>query len=138
MSIIARKDFTVNELYKKQVRNALVSWFLEEKRDLPWRKTTDPYKIWVSEVMLQQTKVDTVIPYYERFIAKYPSLESLANADEGELLKEWEGLGYYSRARNLQAGVKEVVEQYGSIVPSTRQRNFEVKRCRTLYSWCSS
>lgn len=121
MSIIARKDFTVNELYKKQVRNALVSWFLKEKRDLPWRKTTDPYKIWVSEVMLQQTKVDTVIPYYERFIAKYPSLEALANADEGELLKEWEGLGYYSRARNLQAGVKEVVEQYGSVVPSTRK-----------------
>lgn len=127
MSIIARKDFTVNELYKKQVREALVSWFLEEKRDLPWRKTKDPYKIWVSEVMLQQTKVDTVIPYYERFITKYPSLLSLANAEEGELLKEWEGLGYYSRARNLQAGVKEVVEQYGSVVPSTRKEISKLK-----------
>lgn len=100
---------------------ALVSWFLEEKRDLPWRKTKDPYKIWVSEVMLQQTKVDTVIPYYERFISKYPSLESLAEANEGELLKEWEGLGYYSRARNLQAGVKEVVEEYNSIIPNNRE-----------------
>ena len=127
MSIIARKDFTVNELYKEQVRKSLVSWFLEEKRDLPWRNTTDPYKIWVSEVMLQQTKVDTVIPYYERFIAKYPSLESLSNADEGELLKEWEGLGYYSRARNLQTGVREVVEQYGSVVPSTRKEISKLK-----------
>lgn len=121
MTIIVRKDLTLNELYKKQVKDALVSWFLEEKRDLPWRKTKDPYKIWVSEVMLQQTKVDTVIPYYERFIAKYPSLESLANAKEEELLKEWEGLGYYSRARNLQAGVKEVVEAYDGIVPKTRK-----------------
>jgi A/G-specific adenine glycosylase len=117
----------VNELYKEQVRDSLVSWFLEEKRDLPWRNTTDPYKIWVSEVMLQQTKVDTVIPYYERFIAKYPSLESLAYADEGELLKEWEGLGYYSRARNLQTGVKEVVEEYGSVVPSTRKEISKLK-----------
>lgn len=127
MTLIARKDFTVNELYKEQVRNALVSWFLEEKRDLPWRKTTDPYKIWVSEVMLQQTKVDTVIPYYERFITKYPSAESLANADEGELLKEWEGLGYYSRARNLQAGVREVVEHYSSVVPTTRKEISKLK-----------
>jgi A/G-specific adenine glycosylase len=111
----------LNDLYKKQVSNALVSWFEEEKRDLPWRKTKNPYKIWVSEVMLQQTKVDTVIPYYERFIKKYPSLESLANADEEELLKEWEGLGYYSRARNLQAGVKEVMEDYKGVVPSTRK-----------------
>lgn len=127
MTIIARKEFTLNELYKKQVRNALVSWFEVEKRDLPWRKTKDPYKIWVSEVMLQQTKVDTVIPYYERFIAKYPSLESLANADEEELLKEWEGLGYYSRARNLQAGVKEVVEHYDCNVPSTRKEISKLK-----------
>ena len=69
--------------------------------------------------MLQQTRVDTVIPYYERFISEYPSLEYLAAAPEEELLKQWEGLGYYSRARNLQAGVKEVVEEYQSIVPST-------------------
>ncbi|MEI4770163.1 A/G-specific adenine glycosylase [Psychrobacillus sp. FJAT-51614] len=117
----------MNDLYKQQVRKELVSWFEEEKRDLPWRKTKDPYKIWVSEVMLQQTKVDTVIPYYERFISKYPSLESLASADEEELLKEWEGLGYYSRARNLQAGVKEVVEDYGSIVPSTRKEISKLK-----------
>ena len=117
----------MTEIFNKQIGEALVTWFLEEKRDLPWRKTKDPYKIWVSEVMLQQTKVDTVIPYYERFISKYPSLQSLAQADEGELLKEWEGLGYYSRARNLQAGVKEVVEEYNSIVPNTRKEISQLK-----------
>ena len=117
----------MNELYNKQIGESLVSWFLEEKRDLPWRKTKDPYKIWVSEVMLQQTKVDTVIPYYERFISKYPSLESLAEAEEGELLKEWEGLGYYSRARNLQAGVREVVEEYNSVVPNNRKEISKLK-----------
>ena len=117
----------MNQLYKEQVRDSLVSWYLKEKRDLPWRKTTDPYKIWVSEVMLQQTKVDTVIPYYERFIAKYSSPKLLADAKEEELLKEWEGLGYYSRARNLQAGVREVVEQYDSVVPSTRKEISKLK-----------
>lgn len=106
--------------YSQQFRQSLVEWFHREKRDLPWRRTKDPYKIWVSEVMLQQTRVDTVIPYYHRFIEKYPSIEALAYADEEELLKMWEGLGYYSRARNLQSGVKEVVEKYGGIVPNNR------------------
>ncbi|MBB4825363.1 A/G-specific adenine glycosylase [Sporosarcina luteola] len=106
---------------KKLFQEALVSWYYREKRDLPWRKTSDPYKIWVSEVMLQQTRVEAVIPYYERFTAKFPTMESLANANEEELLKMWEGLGYYSRARNLQQGVREVVESYGGMVPSTRK-----------------
>lgn len=109
-------EYPFQELFKKN----LVEWFKAEKRDLPWRHTTDPYKIWVSEVMLQQTRVDTVIPYYNRFTTKYPTLENLAQAPEEELLKMWEGLGYYSRARNLQAGVREVVENYGSTVPNTR------------------
>ncbi len=87
---------------------------------LPWRRTDDPYKIWVSEVMLQQTRVDTVIPYYNRFLEKYPTLQSLAYAPQEELLKMWEGLGYYSRARNLQSGVREVVEKYDGQVPSNR------------------
>ena len=107
--------------YKKQFQQALVEWFHREKRDLPWRHTTDPYKIWVSEVMLQQTRVDTVIPYYENFLEKFPTAEALAEADEAFLLKQWEGLGYYSRVRNLQAGVREVVENYGGIVPNTRE-----------------
>lgn len=106
--------------YKEQFRKNLVEWFHKEKRDLPWRQTTDPYKIWVSEVMLQQTRVETVIPYYERFIKKYPTMNDLAYANEEELLKMWEGLGYYSRARNLQLGVREVVERYNGKVPDNR------------------
>ncbi|GEK31515.1 adenine DNA glycosylase [Kurthia zopfii] len=107
--------------YEKEFRQNLVEWFENEKRDLPWRKTKDPYKIWVSEVMLQQTRVDTVIPYYENFLEKFPTVQHLADAEEEFLLKQWEGLGYYSRVRNLQAGVREVVETYNSIVPKTRK-----------------
>lgn len=110
----------MNYQYKKEFRHHLVDWFNREKRDLPWRRTSDPYKIWVSEVMLQQTRVDTVIPYYNRFLEKYPTMQSLAYAPQEELLKMWEGLGYYSRARNLQAGVKEVVEKYNAVVPDNR------------------
>ena len=106
---------------KEEFRQSLLSWYHEEKRDLPWRRTSNPYYIWVSEVMLQQTRVDTVIPYYERFIEKYPTMDILAEAEENELLKMWEGLGYYSRVRNLQAGVREVVEDYGGEVPTNRK-----------------
>ncbi|MFY3790978.1 A/G-specific adenine glycosylase [Ureibacillus sp. MALMAid1270] len=106
--------------YKNEFSSNLVEWYHQEKRDLPWRRTNDPYKIWVSEVMLQQTRVDTVIPYYNRFLEKYPNLNSLAYAEQDELLKMWEGLGYYSRVRNLQSGVREVVEKYDSQVPSNR------------------
>ncbi|HWL12482.1 MAG TPA: A/G-specific adenine glycosylase [Ureibacillus sp.] len=110
----------MNYQYKNEFRHSLVEWFNSEKRDLPWRRTSDPYKIWVSEVMLQQTRVDTVIPYYNRFLEKYPTIQALAYAPQEELLKMWEGLGYYSRARNLQAGVKEVVEKYNAVVPDNR------------------
>ncbi|MCM3388499.1 A/G-specific adenine glycosylase [Ureibacillus chungkukjangi] len=110
----------MNYQYTNEFRLNLVEWFNKEKRDLPWRRTSDPYKIWVSEVMLQQTRVDTVIPYYNRFLEKYPTLQDLAFAPQEELLKMWEGLGYYSRARNLQAGVKEVVEKYNAVVPDNR------------------
>ncbi|HWK21826.1 MAG TPA: A/G-specific adenine glycosylase [Ureibacillus sp.] len=110
----------MNYQYTDEFRHNLVEWFNNEKRDLPWRRTSDPYKIWVSEVMLQQTRVDTVIPYYNRFLDKYPTIQDLAYAPQEELLKMWEGLGYYSRARNLQAGVREVVEKYNAIVPDNR------------------
>lgn len=113
--------------YVAEFRQALVEWFDEEKRDLPWRHTKDPYKIWVSEVMLQQTRVDTVIPYYNRFIESFPTLELLAEAPQEYLLKHWEGLGYYSRARNLQAGVREVLENYGGIVPDNRHEISKLK-----------
>lgn len=97
----------------------LIKWYNENKRDLPWRQNQDPYKIWVSEIMLQQTRVDTVIPYFNRFINKYPTIYDLANADSQEVLKQWEGLGYYSRARNLQHAVREVVATYDGKVPNT-------------------
>ncbi|MCM3711348.1 A/G-specific adenine glycosylase [Sporosarcina luteola] len=106
---------------ESEFRKALITWYLEEKRDLPWRRTSNPYHIWVSEVMLQQTRVETVIPYYERFIGKFPTLADLAAAKEEDVLKMWEGLGYYSRARNLQSGVQEVVEEYGSRIPENRK-----------------
>lgn len=106
---------------KKQFQNDLINWFHAEKRDLPWRRTADPYQIWISEIMLQQTRVETVIPYYKRFIEKFPTLTDLADAEEEVLLKQWEGLGYYSRVRNLQAGVREVAEKYGGRVPESRK-----------------
>ena len=117
----------MNYPYVAQFRQSLVEWFEEEKRDLPWRHTKDPYKIWVSEVMLQQTRVDTVIPYYNRFMESFPTLELLAEAPQEYLLKHWEGLGYYSRARNLQAGVREVLENYGGIVPNNRHEISKLK-----------
>jgi A/G-specific adenine glycosylase len=100
-------------------RDDLIGWFENEQRELPWRKDRDPYKVWVSEIMLQQTRVDTVIPYFTAFIEKFPTIEKLATADEEMVLKAWEGLGYYSRVRNLQSAVKEVHEQYNGIVPAS-------------------
>lgn len=99
----------------------LLDWYYENKRDLPWRKSQDPYKVWVSEIMLQQTKVDTVIPYFHRFMEKYPTVYDLAEAEEQDVLKTWEGLGYYSRARNLQTAVREVVEKYDGKVPNSKE-----------------
>ena len=96
-------------------------------RELPWRENQDPYRVWVSEVMLQQTRVDTVIPYYDRFMSLFPTLEALANAEEEMVLKAWEGLGYYSRARNLQTAVKEVVAEYGGTVPNTQAEITKLK-----------
>lgn len=106
---------------KRGFREDLVGWFREEQRDLPWRKTRDPYQIWVSEVMLQQTRVDTVIPYYNKFMKRFPTMEDFAAADEEVVLKIWEGLGYYSRVRNLHKAMKEVVDLYDGKVPDTRK-----------------
>src|SRR5579864_8580013 len=86
----------------RALRRRLSIWYGENKRDLPWRRTRDPYRIWISEIMLQQTRVAAVIPYYERFLARFPEVALLAAAPEQELLAVWAGLGYYSRARNLQ------------------------------------
>jgi A/G-specific adenine glycosylase len=100
-----------------KITNNLLGWYRRSHRDLPWRRTRDPYRIWVSEVMLQQTQVATVIPYYERFLARFPDIAALAAAELDEVLKLWEGLGYYARARNLHAAAREVVATLGGSVP---------------------
>jgi A/G-specific adenine glycosylase len=98
--------------------DALLVWFHENERPLPWRRNYDPYHVWVSEVMLQQTQVETALPYYERFIRELPTVESLARADEARVLKLWAGLGYYRRAKNLLSAARTIVEEHGGRVPS--------------------
>ena len=100
-------------------RQKLLTWYDANKRDLPWRRSKNPYHIWVSEIMLQQTRVDTVIPYYERFLDWFPTVESLANAPEERLLKAWEGLGYYSRVRNMQTAAQQIMSEFEGKFPST-------------------
>ncbi len=102
--------------------SALLNWFRAHRADLPWRQTRDPYHIWLSEVMLQQTQVATVIDYYERFLARFPNLEALAVAPLDDVLKCWEGLGYYGRARSLHRAAQFVVEQWGGRLPHTAGR----------------
>jgi A/G-specific adenine glycosylase len=99
--------------------NGLLRWFDRNRQDLPWRRTRDPYRIWVSEVMLQQTQVATVIPYYERFLRRFPTLGRLAAAPLDDVLKAWEGLGYYARARNLHRAARLMIERHGGRVPRT-------------------
>ena len=97
----------------------VLEWFATEKRRLPWRETRTPYRVWVSETMLQQTQVSTVIPYFERWLVRFPTLEALAAAPLSDVLKAWEGLGYYRRARLLHEGAKRVVKDYGGKLPET-------------------
>lgn len=111
-----RKDATL--------RASLLAWYDANKRDLPWRRTRDPYRVWVSEIMLQQTRVETVIAYYERFLKHFPTLKALAAASEDDVLAQWSGLGYYRRARLLHKGVREAVASYGASVP----RDAEARR----------
>src|SRR5437899_9136485 len=99
-------------------RRQLLGWFSQFQRDLPWRRTKDPYRIWLSEIMLQQTRVAAAIPYYERFLQPFPDVHSLANAPVEEVLRLWSGLGYYSRARNLQKAAKEIVAKDKGEVPT--------------------
>lgn len=109
------------EQKKEMYGQNLLEWYHHIQRDLPWRKNHDPYRIWVSEIMLQQTRVDTVIPYFNAFISKFPTVKALAEASEEEVLKCWEGLGYYSRARNLQTGAKMVMELHHGQMPATKE-----------------
>jgi A/G-specific adenine glycosylase len=105
-----------------QIRSTLTRWYNKNSRKLPWRESKNPYHIWVSEMMLQQTQVNTVIPYFYQFLEKFPNIDALAAADLQPVLKLWEGLGYYSRARNFHKAAKIVVEQYGGVIPDDRDR----------------
>ena len=101
------------------VPRALLDWFDGVRRDMPWRRDRDPYRVWVAEVMLQQTRVEAVVPYYERWMRRFPDLDTLAGAEVDEVLAEWEGLGYYSRARNLHAAARVVRDARGGEIPDT-------------------
>jgi A/G-specific adenine glycosylase len=102
----------------KKISTQLLAWFAANKRDLPWRRDAhDPYRVWISETLLQQTQVATVIPYYERFLARFPTVESLASAPLDDVLKAWEGAGYYARARNLHRAAQEIVSQFNGSIP---------------------
>jgi len=102
-----------------RLKEKIISWYVRERRDLPWRETTDPYRIWVSEIMLQQTQVRTVIPYFRRFIQRFPTVHGLSEAPLDAVLKAWENLGYYGRARNLHKAARIVVREMGGRFPAT-------------------
>lgn len=93
----------------------LESWFVKNRRELPWRMDKNPYHVWISEIMLQQTRIEAVLSYYERFMKELPTISSLADVSEDRLLKLWQGLGYYNRARNLKRAAVMIMEQYGGI-----------------------
>jgi A/G-specific adenine glycosylase len=114
-------------ILETEIRKKIRKWYLDHQRNLPWRKTSDPYKIWVSEVILQQTRVDQGTKYYHRFLRSFPDIQSLANAEEAEVLKAWEGMGYYSRARNLHTAAKTVQSEYGGSIPRSFEGLLEMK-----------
>src|SRR5580704_16563799 len=97
-------------IHMTRLRHPLLRWYRQSHRDLPWRATRDPYRIWLSEIMLQQTRVETVLPYYDAFLKRFPDIASLAHAPEAEVLALWSGLGYYTRARNMQRAAKQIAE----------------------------
>jgi A/G-specific adenine glycosylase len=103
-------------------RKNLLAWFSQFQRDLPWRRDKDPYRVWLSEIMLQQTRVAAAIPYYERFLERFPTVQSLAEAPSQEVLRLWAGLGYYSRARNLQKAAQEIVAKHHGIFPQSEEQ----------------
>ena len=108
-------------------QDTLLNWYSAHKRDLPWRHTTDPYQIWLSEVILQQTRVVQGLPYFEHFVSRYPKVTDLANASEDDVLRSWQGLGYYSRARNLHYTAKLVQQNYNAIFPDSYQGLLKLK-----------
>lgn len=113
----ANAKFRLNARQIGRFRRALLDWYGENQRDLPWRKAGDPYAVWVSEIMLQQTRVDQVRPYYDRFMERFPTAAHLGKAPLEDVLKAWEGMGYYARARNLHRAARRVVDEHGGQIP---------------------
>lgn len=120
-------DVVLHSPQMKECVEPLVEWFREHKRDLPWRKRMDAYRVWISEIMLQQTRVEAVKPYYERFLKELPDVKALAEVPEDRLLKLWEGLGYYNRARNLKEAACQIMEEYGGTFPDTYEQILSLK-----------
>lgn len=113
---------SIQEQFSAEQTERLLAWYRANRRELPWRQTSNPYHIWLSEIMLQQTRVEAVKPYYARFLETCPTVEALASLPSERLMKLWEGLGYYSRARNLQKAAKEVVERHGGSLPASYEQ----------------
>lgn len=111
--------FSFNSGQRKKIVETLLRWFENNKRDLPWRKTKDPYKIWISEMMLQQTRVEQVIPYYQRFLKRFPNIEYLAESRLDDVLRVWQGMGYYRRARYIHEGARTIVNKFHGKIPNT-------------------
>lgn len=109
------------------IGNKLINWYRENKRELPWRNTTDPYKIWLSEIILQQTRVQQGLPYYEKFTNQFPTINDLADASEQDVLLLWQGLGYYSRARNMHYTAKMIVDKYNGNFPENHNEILALK-----------
>ena len=102
----------------KSFSHSVIQWYLLHKRNLPWREISDPYKIWVSEIILQQTRISQGLDYYLRFLSQFPTVQSLASASEDDVLRQWQGLGYYSRARNMHTAAKEITERFNGVFPN--------------------
>lgn len=122
VNLIQWKEAEIEEFQHK-----VLSWYMGNRREMPWREEPSPYRIWISEIMLQQTRVDTVIPYFNNFMEKYPTVESLAGSHEDELMKYWEGLGYYSRIRNIRETAVNIVSNYGGQIPETYDELLKLK-----------
>ncbi len=115
---LSEGEVTLSDKEGESLKRSLLEWYTDVGRDLPWRRCRDPYAIWVSEIMLQQTQVKTVIPYYHRWLAQFPTIEQLASAELQQVLKAWEGLGYYTRARNLHRAAQEIMQHHSGVFPT--------------------
>lgn len=121
------ESLSPTDQHRRVFRQDLLQWYDKNKRSMPWREAEDPYRIWVAEIMLQQTRVDTVREYYPRFLEAFPTVEALANADRDDVLKQWEGLGFYARARHLHEAAQHVVDAHEGKVPDTKEAIQDLK-----------